>query len=126
MKNGKCVDQYGNERWYKDSNLHREDGPAIFYPKLHLEGETTISNSDGFKAWYMEGVIHREGGPAIINNDGTKEWFHKGLRHREDGPAIIWANGIKMWYLRDKSYFSEEWFQETTPEGKLSFLFRDE
>ena len=29
MKNGKYIEEYGFERWYKDGLLHREDGPAV-------------------------------------------------------------------------------------------------
>jgi hypothetical protein len=51
--------------WYKNNNLHREDGPAIEY-------------ADGTKYWYKEGKRHREDGPAVEYPDGTKYWYLEG------------------------------------------------
>ncbi len=48
--------------WYKEGNLHREDGPAIDY----LDKE---------KHWYKEGKRHREDGPAVELICGTKRWY---------------------------------------------------
>jgi hypothetical protein len=31
MINGMIIDELGNECWYKDGKLHREDGPALIY-----------------------------------------------------------------------------------------------
>ena len=42
----------GNKYYYKNDELHREDGPAI---------ECT----GGHKSWYIEGKLHREDGPAV-------------------------------------------------------------
>ena len=36
------VDKYGIKKWYLNSNLHREDGPAI-------------EESSGTKFWYLHG-----------------------------------------------------------------------
>jgi hypothetical protein len=80
------VDYKGNKRWFKNGELHREDGPALECP-------------DGFKAWYQNGKLHREDGPAIEFTNGQKEWYINGCRHRTDGPAIEYSFGIKMWYL---------------------------
>jgi hypothetical protein len=86
--------EYPNEDklWYKEGNLHREDGPAII-------------SSNGTKYWYKQGTWHREDGPAIEYSDGSKEWFKEGERHREDGPAIEWSNGTKEWWLEGKFYY---------------------
>jgi hypothetical protein len=65
MKNEKDIDQWGTERWYKDGELHREDGPAVIYP-------------DGSKFWYKHGLFHREDGPAVIVHDGNKKWYLNG------------------------------------------------
>lgn len=65
LKNGQYFEN-GNEFWYKDGFIHREDGPAAIY-------------YEGTKCWHREGWLHREDGPAIIRASGTKEWF---LRHR--------------------------------------------
>ncbi len=42
MLNGKYVDVYGIQEWYKDGKFHREDGPAYIHP-------------DGTKEWYLNG-----------------------------------------------------------------------
>mgnify|MGYP003345210780 CR=1 FL=1 len=42
MKNGRVVDSYGVERWYKNYFFHREDGPAVILP-------------DGYKEYYLKG-----------------------------------------------------------------------
>jgi len=52
MKNGPKIDKRGNKFWYKNGELHREDGPAIEY-------------ANGNKFWYKNGELHREDGPAI-------------------------------------------------------------
>ena len=65
MKNGKQIDIWGDEVWYKDGELHREDGPA----RIH---------SNGTKVWYKDGKLHREDGPAVIKKDGTKRWYLNG------------------------------------------------
>lgn len=75
--------------YYKNGNLHRDDGPAIEY-------------SDGGKFWYKEGNLHREGGPAREYSNGNKEWWIEGNLHREDGPAVEYSNGQKGWYTKGK------------------------
>jgi hypothetical protein len=89
MKNGKHTDSDGTQFWYKDGNLHREDGPAIIYPF-------------GSQRWYINGNIHREDGPAYISPNGNQIWYKDGNIHREDGPAYILPNGYQSWWLNDK------------------------
>jgi len=48
--------------YYKDGELHREDGPAV-------------ESADGGKEWYQKGKRHREDGPAIEYADGDKSWW---------------------------------------------------
>lgn len=78
------------EKWYRNDELHREDGPA----KISDEGQE----------WYKHGVLHREDGPAVIHSGGIYQgdpremWFKDGKLHREDGPAVIGRN-VKNWYL---------------------------
>jgi hypothetical protein len=90
MKNGKYTDKYGTQRWWKDGNLHREDGPAYI-------------NSDGTQIWYKDDKRHREDGPAIIYPDGSQMWYKDGNLHREDGPAVIRPNGTQYWYISSKN-----------------------
>lgn len=42
----------GSKYWYKNSRLHREDGPAVEW-------------ATGCKSWYVNGQLHREDGPAL-------------------------------------------------------------
>ena len=80
------VDNNGNNAWYSNGKLHREDGPAIEY-------------ANGSKSWYINGQLHREDGPAFEWSNGDKAWWINGKLHRKDGPAFEYANGIKVWYL---------------------------
>jgi hypothetical protein len=57
--------------WYKNGELHREDGPAIQY-------------ADGSKSWYKEGKRHRLDGPAIERSDGFKSWYIEGFLYTEE------------------------------------------
>jgi hypothetical protein len=98
--------------WYKDGELHREDGPAIEtengakywyqWGKLHREDGPAVELISGANTWYLNGVRHREGGPAMIEPDGSQMWFHRGKLHREDGPAVERSNGDKEWYVNGK------------------------
>jgi hypothetical protein len=101
--------------WYKDGQLHRDDGPAV-------------EQDNGTKRWYKHGKKHRDDGPAVIWPDGSKLWYQDGKPHRDDGPAWeIKKNREERWYKhgvmhRDggpaftKDYgFHEEWYQN----GKL-------
>lgn len=54
----------GDKYYYKNNELHREDGPAI-------------DCVNGFQAWFLEGVRHREDGPAVIFDD-NKFWYFRG------------------------------------------------
>jgi len=48
--------------------------------------------------------------PELIEfTNGYKAWYLNGLRHREDGPAIDWGDGRKRWFLNDKEYTEEEY-----------------
>ena len=86
LNGGPHIDEYGIQRWFRDGQRHREDGPAEIWP------------SDT-KIWWRNGVIHREDGPAEERADGTKGWFRHGELHREDGPAREWADGVVGWHL---------------------------
>ena len=46
---------------------------------------------------------------CTINSDGTKAWYLNGKLHREDGPAIEWPDGSKQWYLNGKEYIEKDW-----------------
>ena len=63
-----------------------------------------ITDINGTKRWYLNGVLHREDGPAIEMVGGTKKWFINDKCHRIDNPAIEWCDGSKSWYLNDKRH----------------------
>jgi len=125
MRNGLVCDCYGTMEWYKDDQLHREDGPAV----VQVYGK---------EEWYQHGERHREDGPAVVTDWGSSEWWYRGVYvghgvspdpalwarltsgplnghlaglhgvnywfkddqfHREDGPAIEWNDGTQFWYL---------------------------
>ena len=66
MKNGYYKDEYGQQEWWVNGKLHREDGPAY------------ISVYDT-QVWYLNGKFHREDGPAVIREDGTQVWWVNGV-----------------------------------------------
>ena len=74
------VDKYGIKKWYLNSNLHREDGPAVEW-------------SSGSKWWYLHGEKHREDGPATIQYENDKifseYYFQLGRPCNPRGPDII-------------------------------------
>jgi hypothetical protein len=75
-------------KWLEQVNASRTNGES-----------PTYTDSDGSKAWFVDGKLHREDGPAWEGADGSKAWFVDGKRHRVDGPAIEFANGSKVWYF---------------------------
>ena len=97
------VEYWNNDKqWYKNSQLHREDGPAIEY-------------SNGDKCWYLNGKCHREDGPACEYSNGIKYWYKNGKLHREDGPACEYSDGNKYWYLNGINYTESEFLNRTKP-----------
>ncbi len=87
IKNGLFIDEYGNKRWYRDNELHRDDD----LPAVEL--------INGNKIWFQKGQRHRENDkPAVELSNGTKVWFQYDQAHRDnDKPAIEYANGDKLW-----------------------------
>ena len=65
--------------WYKDGQLHREDGPAIECP-------------DGTQYYYIDGELHRIDGPAVIYPNGKRSWFLNGIGYYEEH----WKELIKL------------------------------
>lgn len=47
LKNGRYVDTYGDVHWYKNGELHKEDGPAV----VHMNGD---------KEWWLDDVFYSE------------------------------------------------------------------
>lgn len=57
--------------WYKNNEIHREDGPAI-------------ERMNGTKEWWVNGQLHREDGPAIEYPGGYKAWYIKNKQMTEE------------------------------------------
>jgi len=67
-------------------------------------------NKDGDMFYRLpNGDYHRENRPAIERSNGYKAWYINGLRHREDGPAVEWGDGDKVWYLNDIWHTEQEY-----------------
>jgi len=75
-ENGKHVNQYGDQTWFKDGERHRDGAPAFISPT-------------GFRSWYQYGKLHRTDGPAAYNLKKGAAWYQYDKRHRDNGPAII-------------------------------------
>ena len=101
--------------WFRDGQLHREEGPATVYPngdqwwyrdgQLHREGDLlAVIYANGRQMWYRDGQLHREPGPAVVS-DGCHAWYRNGKAHREDGAAVVYGDGTLLWYLNDVRIF---------------------
>ena len=72
----------GDVNWFKDTYIHREDGPALEW-------------ADGNKFWYIKGMLHRTDGPAVEWTNGYKQWWINGKRLFPEKEAILnqwWDN----------------------------------
>ena len=56
---------HGAAIWFRDSVIHRDDGPAIERPSGH-------------RIWYQNGQRHRLDGPAVYRDDGEVEYWTLG------------------------------------------------
>jgi len=103
----KILSSPSGSRWFKNSRLHREDGPAIEW-------------SNGSKEWYLEGKIHRIDGPALIRNDGYKQWYIDDKLHRLDGPAIENpVSHLNEWWINNRKFSKREF-----PIAVITFLLK--
>jgi hypothetical protein len=66
MPDGLEVNVRGDQRWFKNNRLHREDGPAVVFVK------------SGYWAWYFEGWRHRLDGSAVRLENGREQWWVNG------------------------------------------------
>lgn len=57
------IEYEDRKEWYKNDKLHRINGPAIHY-------------KNGFKKWYINGILYKECGPKIIKHN--KKWYING------------------------------------------------
>ena len=74
-------------RYYKNNQLHKEDGPALIFQNGDVE-------------YYLNGLFHNENGPAIIY-EYIKIWYYKGVkyginnRHQNDFSNSSWREFIE-------------------------------
>ena len=73
------------------------------------DGTHTVVLDDGYKLWWVDGMLHRLDGPAMIGPDGIMIWCQYGKKHRLDGPAVEYPNGDKQWWINDKYYTYEQY-----------------
>ena len=105
------TNQWGDKRWYKNGELHRDGGPAVvrgnieeWYQNglLHRDGGPAVEIKNGTKYWYQHGKLHRDDGPAVITLfPKTESWYQNGLLHRDGGPAMT-TETEKAWYQHGK------------------------
>jgi len=134
----------GSRWWYKNGNLHREDGPAYIdssgYEEWWLNGKNYFSESE----WKKELEKLKKKSPikkkiekkidskvlklnskkdsipenytGIIKWDyGNIEHYENGNLHREDGPAYIDSSGYKEWWLHGRAFDSESEWKKRLP-----------
>ena len=77
---------YGEKHWYKDCNLHREDGPAI-------------EHSNGDKEWYKDGKLHREDGPAQEWYYGLKKYWYEDKHYPKIKSDKEWQEFLKLKFM---------------------------
>jgi hypothetical protein len=100
------------------NGLVESNGDRAWYVngKLHRDDGPALEEADGYKWWYQMGRLHRTDGPATITNGGTKSWYINGQRHRTDGPAIEYFN-CSVWYQNGRLHRRDgpaiEWVNDT-------------
>jgi len=110
MRNGMIIHEDGAKRWYRNDELHRDDGPAV-------------ERASGSKYWYQNNQLHRIDGPAVEHADGHRFWYQNNRRHRIDGPAIEWHDGTKDWYFKGVAYDFNDWLElVTTTEAQKTMM----
>jgi hypothetical protein len=95
----KTVLKYGTIIYKLNGKLHKEDGPAVYYP-------------DGSKKYYLNDKLHNEDGPALEYSNGYKEYRLNGELHREDGPAIVDPEKTEeLYFLKNKRVSKKQWIR---------------
>lgn len=111
QNNGKLNRPNGDEEWWYNKKLHREDGPAVI-------------RNNGDKEWYRNGVHHREDGPASERANGDFTYYWNGKMHRLDGPAVRFASKTQDAPPWEGYYIENEYCrnQELFEAAKKKFL----
>jgi len=82
------IDGQGNQFWFSNGKLHRENGPAAI-----ITSDIDVSNRS---YWLFE-----EKGLAIPTKPGSY-WLCEGKLHRDNGPAVEMISGRKEWAIDGK------------------------
>jgi hypothetical protein len=91
--------------------ITNSQGDRMWYHNglLHRTNGPAVEYADGSKRWYQNNQLHRTDGPAIEFIDGTKMWYQNNKRHRTNGPAIEYDNGYKFWWFKGYEYTFIDW-----------------
>ena len=63
---GRCVWAHGETNFFKDGELHREDGPAQIF-------------QNGTERWWLFSRLHRLDGPAVVRTTGRHDFYLHGV-----------------------------------------------
>lgn len=78
------------ERYFKDRELHRIDGPACI--EYYESGEVKVER------YFQNGDFHREDGPAIVDyRDGSikEEYWIEGKRYKDIFQYLVIVGSLK-------------------------------
>lgn len=95
--------------WWKEGEIHREDGPAVTY-NHPTEGYVYM--------WFIEGDIHREYAPAIIISDLK---YHDLLYHGYPAePHIVnyETDEVMIWHINNENISAD--IKRYMDDGKLN------
>lgn len=92
-------DGYPAERWSKNGETHRENGPALIIRDFN--GLVLVHQ------YFRNGRVHRDDGPAQIitasDDFRTETWFKDGLEHRENAPSM------SVYYIPNNLEVAQRW-----------------
>lgn len=76
---------------------------------MSKKSDLIIYKDDAGRSWHNnKGQLHNENGPAWVETNGAKAWYLNGDLHRTDGPAIEWSDGGKEWHINGKQLTESE------------------
>lgn len=119
------TNKYGDQYWYYQGQLHREDGPACIdedgkrwfkHGVLHRDKGPAVKEKHK-KVWVKDGLAHRKGDPAMEYKDGSWIWYQKGQIHRTDGPAKFDALGKTLFWYQNGFLHRDNGPAEEAPDG---------
>jgi len=87
----------GDEQWYRNGKLHREDGPAkVFTDQYRVDGPA-VEHINGYKSWYLNGIEYTEQEHALLTKkESTININGKEFTIEELNALIKTAKGNKL------------------------------